>query len=321
MGRSGAHRAAIPVTLSGGAPWPGEDDRGEVGPAGRGYGGREVSRRHAQPEDFDHQGHQGHQDHQGHQGGYDGYGRTGGPRGHGRYGPPAEGGLSSPPERYRWPDDPRPPDQGWRPDDPHRHASGGRAARRHASTGPGRPRTRAQARRRQRRLRRLELPLLVVFSLLTAVVVRTFVLQTFFIPSGSMHPTLLEGDRVIVNKLSYHLHDVHRGDVVVFRRPPNLHIDDDDLIKRVIGLPGDTVAAHGRLVYVNGRALHEPYVLPHCRGTDDFLQVTVPSDRVFVMGDNRCDSTDSRVFGPIPENLLVGRAFARIWPPSRLGWL
>lgn len=170
-------------------------------------------------------------------------------------------------------------------------------------------------------MRRLELPLLIVFSLVTAVVVRTFVLQTFFIPSGSMHPTLLEGDRVIVNKLSYHLHDVHRGDVVVFRRPPKLHINDEDLIKRVIGLPGDTVTAHDRKVYVNGRALQESYIPPICAGTDDFLKVTVPSDRVFVMGDNRCDSTDSRVFGPIQEDLLVGRAVARIWPPSRLGWL
>ncbi|HEY9476393.1 MAG TPA: signal peptidase I [Mycobacteriales bacterium] len=185
-----------------------------------------------------------------------------------------------------------------------------------------RPRpSRAAARRRQRRIARMELPLLVVFSLLTAIVVRTLVLQTFFIPSGSMHPTLLEDDRVIVNKLSYHLHDVSRGDVVVFRRPPRLHINDEDLIKRVIGLPGDTVTAHDRKVFVNGRALQEPYVPSDCRGTDDFLRVTVPSDRVFVMGDNRCNSTDSRVFGPISEHLLVGRAFCRIWPVDRLGWL
>ena len=181
--------------------------------------------------------------------------------------------------------------------------------------------SRAAARRRQRRINRLELPLLIVFSLLTAVVVRTFVLQTFFIPSGSMHPTLLEGDRVVVNKLSYRLHDVSRGDVVVFRRPPRLHINDEDLIKRVIGLPGDTITAHDRKVFVNGRALEEPYVPADCHGTDDFLRVTVPSDRVFVMGDNRCDSTDSRVFGPISEHLLVGRAFCRTWPVDRLGWL
>lgn len=186
----------------------------------------------------------------------------------------------------------------------------------------GRPQpTRAAVRRRARRRRMLEWPFLIAFSLLAAVLIRTFVLQTFYIPSPSMHPTLLEGDRVLVNKLSYRLHDVNRGDVVVFRRPANLHVDDDDLIKRVIGLPGDTVEAHDRKVYVNGRLLKEPYIPSKCKGTDDFIRVSVPSDHLFVMGDNRCDSTDSRVFGPISEDLLVGRAFVRLWPPSRLGWL
>jgi signal peptidase I len=180
---------------------------------------------------------------------------------------------------------------------------------------------RAVVRRRARRRRLLEWPVLVAASLAAAVLIRLFVLETFFIPSPSMHPTLVEHDRVLVNKLSYHLHDVHRGDVVVFRRPPNLHVTDKDLIKRVIGLPGDTVEARGGNVYVNGRLLREPYVPARCKGTQDFLRVAVPSDHVFVMGDNRCDSTDSRVFGPISVDLLVGRAFVRWWPPGRFGWL
>jgi signal peptidase I len=136
-----------------------------------------------------------------------------------------------------------------------------------------------------------------------------------------MHETLLEGDRVLVNKVSYHLHDVHRGDVVVFRRPPDFPVDDDDLIKRVVAVPGETVEAHGGKVYVDGAPLTEPYVEPACRGTSDFPQVTVPPGKLWVMGDNRCNSSDSRVFGPIDEKLVVGRAFVLAWPVGRLSWL
>jgi signal peptidase I len=180
---------------------------------------------------------------------------------------------------------------------------------------------RAALRRKRRRRRMLEWPFLVVFSLLTALLLRTFVVQTFYIPSESMHDTLLEGDRVLVNKLAYHFHDLNRGDVVVFRRPPNIDITDEDLIKRVIGLPGEKVEGHDRHVYINGRQLQEPYVQARCTGTADFPAVTVPPGHAFVMGDNRCDSTDSRVFGPIDTSLVVGRAFVLIWPFGRIGWL
>jgi signal peptidase I len=107
----------------------------------------------------------------------------------------------------------------------------------------------------------------------------------------------------------------------VFRRPPNIDITDEDLIKRVIGLPGEKVEGHDRHVYINGRQLLEPYVQARCTGTADFPAVTVPPAHVFVMGDNRCDSTDSRVFGPIDTRLVVGRAFVLIWPFGRIGWL
>jgi len=176
-------------------------------------------------------------------------------------------------------------------------------------------------RRRRTRRRLLEWPFLVVFALLSAFVIRTFAVQTFYIPSGSMHDTLVEGDRVLVNKLSYRLHALHRGDVVVFRRPPNFPVEDDDLIKRVVGLPGETVQAYGGQVFVNNRPLAEPYVDPICHGTESFQPVRVPTGHLWMMGDNRCDSSDSRVFGPIDQSLVVGRAFVLVWPPGRIAWL
>ena len=160
-----------------------------------------------------------------------------------------------------------------------------------------------------------------MFALLSAFLIRTYVVQTFYIPSGSMHETLLEGDRVLVNKVSYHLHDIHRGDVVVFARPPDFPVQDEDLIKRVVALPGETVEAHDRQVFVNGQPLTERYVEQRCAGTDDFARVTVPRHSLWVMGDNRCNSSDSRVFGPISRDLVVGRAFVLAWPFGRLAWL
>jgi signal peptidase I len=180
---------------------------------------------------------------------------------------------------------------------------------------------RAVLRRRRARRRMLEWPFLIVFALLAAFLIRSFALQTFYIPSASMHETLLEGDRVLVNKVGYHLHAVHRGDVVVFRRPANFLVEDEDLIKRVVALPGETVQARGRQVLVDGRPLAEPYVAPVCHGTADFGPVQVPSGHLWMMGDNRCDSSDSRVFGAVDEELVVGRAFVLVWPPGRIAWL
>jgi signal peptidase I len=160
-----------------------------------------------------------------------------------------------------------------------------------------------------------------VFAVVSAFLIRQYVVQTFYIPSASMHETLIEGDRVLVNKVGYHLHDIHRGDVVVFAKPANLNVSEDDLIKRVVALPGETVEGRGGKVYVNGAPLDEPYVEPLCHGTGDFAKVTVPAARLWVMGDNRCNSSDSRVFGPIDERLVVGRAFVIAWPFDRLSWL
>jgi signal peptidase I len=155
---------------------------------------------------------------------------------------------------------------------------------------------------------------IVVGALLVAVLVKTFLIQAFYIPSLSMYPTLDKGDRVLVNKVSYRLHDINRGDVVVFERPPGVaDTGIKDLIKRVVGLPGDTVEGREGGVYVNGKRLEESY-LPRGTITTAFPAKKVPKGRIFVMGDNRGNSEDSRVFGPIDEDLVVGRAFIRVWP-------
>ncbi len=158
-------------------------------------------------------------------------------------------------------------------------------------------------------------------ALLVAVLIRTLFLQTFYIPSESMETTLLKNDRVLVNKLSYKVHDVHRGDVVVFKRPPReSNTEIKDLIKRVIALPGETVQGRDGKVIVDGRELTEPYVDPG-KVTSDFGPVKISSGMVWVMGDNRPNSQDSRFFGAIDQSLIVGRAFVKIWPLGRMGWL
>lgn len=163
----------------------------------------------------------------------------------------------------------------------------------------------------------------ILVALLAAFLVKTFVLQTFFIPSASMEPTLNIDDRVFVNKLSYDFHSIHRGDIVVFTLPPGESAGPDinDLIKRVIGLPGETIQSVNNQIFINGKPLSEPW-LP--RGTalgPPVPRTVIPPHHYFLMGDNRSNSRDSRYFGSIPDNLIVGRAFVRIWPLSRLGLL
>jgi signal peptidase I len=167
----------------------------------------------------------------------------------------------------------------------------------------------------------VEWVLIVAGAVLVAIVIRTFVLQAFYIPSSSMEPTLKIDDKVLVNKLSYKFHDINRGDIVVFERPPG-ETDPKikDLIKRVIGLPGDSIEAHDGHVFVDGRLLKEPY-LPVGLEIRPLARQTVPSNSIFVMGDNRPASKDSTVFGPISKKLVVGRAFLRVWPLSAINFL
>lgn len=165
-------------------------------------------------------------------------------------------------------------------------------------------------------------------ALVVALLIKAFLVQAFYIPSESMVPTLEVGDRVLVNKLSYRLHDVNRGDLVVFERPEG-ETDPDvkDLIKRVVGLPGDQLVIKDNAVYINGDRLDEGYLPDGTvtkQGRRDCLDdspCVVPEDSVWVMGDNREHSFDSRYFGPIEQDTIVGRAFLRIWPLGSFGFL
>lgn len=172
----------------------------------------------------------------------------------------------------------------------------------------------------------IEWAVILMGVLICTVLLRTYVVQSFYIPSPSMAPTLAVGDRIMVNKLSYDLHGVHRGDIVVFKRPPLESQQYPDLVKRVIGLPGEQISAHNGQVYINGKLLAEPWLPPGPQTYTGPLPgdanpqfnmpgpVTIPPGHYFVMGDNRIDSEDSRFFGPIAQNLIVGRAVAVVWP-------
>ena len=159
----------------------------------------------------------------------------------------------------------------------------------------------------------IEWAVIIVGALLVAFVVKTFLVQAFYIPSGSMLPTLQEQDRVLVNKLSYDLHGVERGDIIVFEGPEQGSGEVKDLIKRVIGLPGETVEAHDGKVFVDGREIAEPY-LGDGITTGPLEPTKVPPNHYWVMGDNRGNSKDSRFFGAIDESLIIGKAFVRVWP-------
>jgi signal peptidase I len=176
----------------------------------------------------------------------------------------------------------------------------------------------------------LEWLAVLLVALVLAFGVRTYVAQMFYIPSGSMLPTLHIGERIVVDKLSYRLHPVHRGDIVVFRKPPLEQADYSDLVKRVIGLPGDTIAAVDGRVYIDGRPLPEPWLpqplpvtapSPLPQGFSLNHPYTVPAGEYFVMGDNRTDSEDSRYFGPISGHLIVGKMVLEVWPIGAGLWL
>jgi signal peptidase I len=195
-----------------------------------------------------------------------------------------------------------------------------------AGTPPPSPRPASSTSRDLRQIGEWVVVGVVAFGLM-ALIQATSV-QTFRIPSDSMVPTLQKGDRVLVNKWSYRLHDVQRGDIVVFDKPDDPALTEDHLIKRVIGLPGETVTIDGEHVIIDGRILIEPYLpegtVTAAVGThpcDPDHPCQIPDGEVWVMGDNRPFSHDSRYFGPIPESKIVGRAFGRLWPPSRLGSL
>ena len=168
-------------------------------------------------------------------------------------------------------------------------------------------------------------------ALVLALVLRSVLFQAYYIRFTSMEPTLGNGDRVLVNKLGYDIGDVDRGDLVVFERPRGVSgRQEDDLIKRVIALPGEVIAFVEGDVYIDGRRLHEPYLessgITTGRLSSGCAAIVddgclIGAGEVFVMGDNRPNSTDSRAFGPISEDLIVGHAFLRLWPMTDFGRL
>jgi signal peptidase I len=178
-----------------------------------------------------------------------------------------------------------------------------------------------------------ELVGVVVVAVVIAVLLRTFVVATYSIPSGSMEPTLQVGDRIVVDKLSYHLHGVDRSNIIVFSTPPNENCAGppvSDLVKRVVGLPGEKVSLSGGRVAINGKVLPEPWLPPATR-TQNLPGPSaapyslhhpyrIPQGDVFVMGDNRTKSCDSRYWGPVSESTIVGKMDLRIWPLSRLAF-
>ncbi|MGF1470713.1 MAG: signal peptidase I [Rubrobacteraceae bacterium] len=157
--------------------------------------------------------------------------------------------------------------------------------------------------------------ILVVAFVLVFGFVRPVVAATFSIPSESMVPNLEVGDRVLANKLAYDLSDVRRGDIVVFESPESGEV----LIKRAIGLPGDTLEIRQGSLYLNDERQEEDYLDGNTRRQAPFGPTTVPEDHFFAMGDNRSSSYDSRYYGPVPEENLIGEALVRYWPPGRVG--
>lgn len=170
----------------------------------------------------------------------------------------------------------------------------------------------------------------VVIAIGAALFIRVFLFQQYYIDGPSMQTTLMPQDRVLVNKMSYKLHDVHRGDVIVFDRVTN-EVQHDDLIKRVLGLPGEALEIRSCVVYIDGVRVEEPYLnleqvsqiepSARCGSHTDLAPVVIPENMVFVMGDNRAQSFDSRDFGPINIDKVRGRAFVVIWPAGAWAWL
>ena len=156
-----------------------------------------------------------------------------------------------------------------------------------------------------------------LFAALLSLVIITFVVQAFYIPSGSMEPTLMVDDRILVAKFMYRFEPVHRGDVIVFRYPLN---PQRDFVKRVVGLPGDRVQLKEGVVHLDGTLLSEKgYTIKPDFG--NYGPVTVPASQYFVLGDNRNNSEDSRFFGYVPRGNVIGKAIFIYWPLPRIGFV
>jgi signal peptidase I len=191
----------------------------------------------------------------------------------------------------------------------------------------------------------IEFVTIVAVALGLALGIQAFIVKPYRIPSGSMEPTLAIGQRVLVDRVSKHFTDFHRGDIVVFKppkgadsevqcgnpnKPPDQACDkptpeksDTNFIKRIIGLPGDRLKVIRGRAYIDGKQLNEPYIRPDasCPICNEPREITIPPGHFFMMGDNRGESDDSRDWGPVPKGWIIGKAFFTYWPPSRVGTL
>jgi signal peptidase I len=161
----------------------------------------------------------------------------------------------------------------------------------------------------------------IIVALILALVIRAFFFQVFWIPSGSMENTLDIGDRIVVNKIVYNFRQPQRFEIMVFRGVPTLGEQKRDLIKRVVGLPGETFEVKDGVININGSPVEYPGDMKQTMNQDyaNYGPVQIPADSFFVMGDNRPASADSRYWGFLPKKNLIGKAFLRIWPLTKLG--
>lgn len=163
--------------------------------------------------------------------------------------------------------------------------------------------------------------LTIAIGIILALFIRIFIAEPRYIPSESMFPTLTNGDRLVIEKVSYHFHQPHFQDIVVFKAPEQLqklgYDENQALIKRIIGREGDTVAVENGKIYLNNVAIEENYILE--QPYYNLAPVKVPSGFLFVMGDNRNNSNDSHIWGFLPENKIIGKAIFRFWPLERIG--
>ena len=181
----------------------------------------------------------------------------------------------------------------------------------------------APPKKRSRKRGLTEWLIVLVVAVLASFLVRAYVVQTYFIPSKSMKPTLYVGNRIMVDKLAVEFGHINIGDIVVFKAPPEVAIKCGDtvpdLVKRVIGLPGDVLTSKGNTIYVNGVALKENW--SHYEPLGPALgHVTVPEGQYFMMGDNHANSCDSRYWGTVPRSDIIGKVFLKFWPLSQWHW-
>jgi signal peptidase I len=188
------------------------------------------------------------------------------------------------------------------------------------------------SKRRSRQKSLIEWAIVIAVAVLVSLLIRTFAFQTFYIPSGSMEPTLQVGDRIIVDKLAVEFGTIHTGDILVFKAPKEVATvcgdDVADLVKRVIATPGQTVKSVGNKIYVKDQGLSEPWHVlkqpwSHVAevGAKPIATTYVTANHYFMVGDNEPDSCDSRYWGLLPRSDVIGKAFVRIWPLRRAGFL